>query len=152
MPHHDLNYDNDPRVQAAQAGRWYRTTNEATMVLQVALFDDDGEEELVKLPFRFVTCDLCSGRGTHVNPSIDAGGITGEQFADDPDFADDYRGGVYDVTCYECGGKRVVPELDDGPTGKMTEEQTKQAAAFWRQEADREDDLAEERAERRMGA
>ena len=49
-------------------------------------------------------CPACEGEGKTVNPSIDANGLTAEDFADDPDFADDYRNGRYDVACRACGG------------------------------------------------
>jgi hypothetical protein len=71
-------------------------------------------EVVFERAFIWRVCGTCGGKGRHVNPSIDADhGITAEEFADDPDFAEDYFGGVYDVTCHECGGKRVVPELRD---------------------------------------
>mgnify|MGYP003659799477 CR=1 FL=1 len=30
----------------------------------------------------------------------------------DPDFADDYRSGRYDISCMACNGQRVTPEID----------------------------------------
>jgi len=45
----------------------------------------------------------------HVNPSIDANGISAETFAEDPDFAEAYHRGDYNVPCYECDRRRVVP-------------------------------------------
>lgn len=70
----------------------------------------DGSE--VKLPFRWTVCPICRGNGTHVNPSIDAGGLSAEDFAEDPDFAEDYMSGMYDQTCNKCEGKRVVRTVD----------------------------------------
>lgn len=59
---------------------------------------------------RFAVCPTCEGRGTHVNPSIDAHGITAEEMDElGDDFREDYMGGVYDVACAECNGLRVVP-------------------------------------------
>lgn len=55
--------------------------------------------------------DLCRGRGKHVNPAIDCGGIPASDFAEDPDFAESYFRGHYDVPCAACGGRRVVPEI-----------------------------------------
>lgn len=52
----------------------------------------------------WVICTLCRGDGTVVNPSIDAGGLSADDFADDPEFADNYRAGVYDITCPRCAG------------------------------------------------
>ena len=68
--------------------------------------DDEGAEH--ELPVRFAVCDLCQGRGSHVNPSIDAGGISAQDFADDPGFYEDYMCGQFDVQCNECHGLRVV--------------------------------------------
>ena len=54
-------------------------------------------------------CGTCEGRGKHVNPSIDAHGLTREDFDEDPDFAESYFRGDYDMPCNECHGRRVVP-------------------------------------------
>jgi len=59
---------------------------------------------------KWAVCPTCRGNGTHVNPSIDAHGITGEEMAElGEDFREDYVSGVYDIPCNECGGMRVVP-------------------------------------------
>ena len=78
----------------------------------VTFENDEGDENTVNLPCRMVVCGRCQGEGTHVNPSIDGNGLTAEDFAEDPDFADDYRSGVYDVQCEECHGRNVTPEID----------------------------------------
>ena len=65
----------------------------------------------IEIPFAWVVCGQCRGNGMHVNPAVDCGGLTSEDFAADPDFAESYFSGVYDVTCGECQGRRVVPEL-----------------------------------------
>ena len=57
-------------------------------------------------------CDLCSGKGTHVNPSIDAHGISRDEFDDDPDFEEAYMEGAFDVNCYRCNGLRLEPVAD----------------------------------------
>lgn len=62
----------------------------------------------------FVVCPRCQGHGTHANPAFD--GMSLSAMYDDlgPDEADEFRaeyttrGGMYDVVCEECGGKRVV--------------------------------------------
>jgi len=77
-----------------------------------AYFDDGEEEELIVVRCRYVVCDVCEGKGTHVNPNIDRNGLSADDFAEDPDFAESYCAGVYDVPCRECGGQRVVPEAD----------------------------------------
>lgn len=64
-------------------------------------------------PAKFEVCPRCKGRGKHVNPAIDGNGISAEEFEEDPEFADAYMAGVYDVTCHECGGDRVVAVIDE---------------------------------------
>ena len=74
---------------------------------------DEGEEITHTVPCEFVVCPRCHGEGKHVNPAIDGNGITQSEMDElGQDFLDDYMGGGYDVTCSECGGKRVGPEID----------------------------------------
>ena len=47
-----------------------------------------------------------------MNPNIDAGGISADQFHDDPEFAEAYFRGDYDQTCNHCAGLRVVEVAD----------------------------------------
>ena len=70
----------------------------------------DGIEH--ELPSKWQLCSVCEGKGTHVNPSIDAGGISAEQFADDPEFAEEYFSGSYDVTCQRCQGRTTERVVD----------------------------------------
>lgn len=63
---------------------------------------------------QYIVCTVCEGRGTTVNPDIDSNGLTSEDFRDDPDFAESYKNGDYDVTCSACDGLRVIkPERLD---------------------------------------
>ena len=73
------------------------------------------EEDEISLKARYEVCGRCEGRGSHVNPAIDGHGISAQEFAEDPDFKEAHFAGVYDVTCYECKGLRVVPVVDDTP-------------------------------------
>lgn len=66
---------------------------------------------VVAFPCKMVDCPTCEGKGHHVNPSIDCGGLTADDFADQ-DFEEDYFSGVYDVTCYGCRGAKQVPSID----------------------------------------
>lgn len=75
--------------------------------------DEDGPTGDYEFPARYEVCDLCDGRGKHVNPSIDAHGVSDDEFRDDPEFAMAYFNGAHDVTCYECRGRRVVPVVDE---------------------------------------
>jgi hypothetical protein len=60
---------------------------------------------------KFEVCGQCSGSGSMVNPAVDAGGLSQEDFDEDPDFREDYFSGRYDVQCSQCKGQRVVPSL-----------------------------------------
>ena len=75
----------------------------------------DGNIEFtnVNLPVRRIVCPTCDGTGTHVNPSIDGNGISAEDFANDPDFAESYFGGHFDVRCHECDGRNVIEVIDE---------------------------------------
>ena len=65
-------------------------------------------------PFEWVVCDLCDGRRTVVNPSIDASGLSAEDFAEDPDFAEQYMSGAFDIPCPRCGGRSTIPSPEAG--------------------------------------
>lgn len=64
----------------------------------------DGKMELNS---RYEICEMCSGSGKVVRPEIDAGGLSREDFCEDPDFEHDYFSGHFDVSCPQCGGIRV---------------------------------------------
>lgn len=57
---------------------------------------------------KWMICPICKGEGSYVNPNIDSNGLSGEDFADDPDFAADYMSGAYDVTCSTCNGRGSI--------------------------------------------
>lgn len=59
---------------------------------------------------RWQICPACHGNGSHVNPAIDAGGISAADFADDPDFADAYMSGLYDQPCGKCNGSGKITD------------------------------------------
>ena len=84
----DYNYARDPRNCKRDPERIY-------------VYEDqpDGSQIERQIPTRWAVCPVCDGKGSHVNPSIDSGGLTGEDFADDPDFAESYRRGDYDQPC-----------------------------------------------------
>lgn len=101
----------------------------------------------VEVPFGWVVCPLCEGKGTHTDPAIDCGGLTREDFDADPDFAEAYFGGGFDVSCGECAGRRVVPHLRPS-----TAEQRALVQALDIDEAAEADYERICRAERAMGA
>lgn len=141
----------DAREEERARGRWWESFDASTLTITVNVYDEDGDDELVTFPMKFAVCGLCEGRGKHVNPSIDAHGIPAHELHDDPDFAEAYHSGTYDVPCFRCGGQNVEPVVDlDSP--RMTaathqlwirHELNQRAEAEWR---------AIERMERRMGA
>lgn len=144
------NFDSDSRVIAGGRSDWFLKLNESKRLALVEIFDDEEDCEIeVVLPFKYEVCSTCNGKGTHVNPSIDAGGLSADDFREDPDFAEDYFGGTYDVSCYECHGKNVVPEVD---TKNLTPEQKVWHERLIEMENDRAAWDAEARAERAMGA
>lgn len=71
----------------------------------------DGLRTLL-LPGTNRVCPRCAGVGRHVNPAIDSHGISPEEFEEDPDFAEGYFSGRYDVPCEECAGERVVGDVN----------------------------------------
>lgn len=106
------NYYSDHRVSEALRPSILQDVD--TEAMTAVFEEDDGEGEPVfhTVRLRFAVCHVCEGRGKHVNPAIDAGGLTAEDFYDDPDFAEDYFAGTYDVPCQTCDGFRVVPVVD----------------------------------------
>lgn len=124
--------------------RWYSRFDSEAMTLHFDELGADGDDLVV--PAIYSVCDVCDGRGTHVAPGIDAHGISSEEFAEDPEFAEDYFAGRYDVTCHECGGLRVVPIIDEA---RATAEQQKLVNEHLDAEAAYRAEVA---AERRMGA
>jgi hypothetical protein len=55
----------------------------------------------------YVVCPQCRGTGYG-----DGLGDVTEMLHEDPDFAEDYRAGLYNRGCEECGGLRVVPQCE----------------------------------------
>ena len=108
---------------------------------------DEEHGAYFSLPAKYEVCGTCNGKGTHVNPSIDAHGITGEEWENEwsDEDREGYFSGRYDVTCSECDGKRVVPVPDESRA-------TKEAMAAWEEISEDDADyrnLCE--AEHRMG-
>lgn len=83
--------------------------------------EDDEEYEIsVDLPAKYELCDRCEGSGVH-DSSAFSNGVPSEMF-DEPDFAEEYFSGHYDVVCSECEGLRVVLVIDED---RLNEEQKK---------------------------
>lgn len=91
----------------------------------------------VVLPGKRVLCPTCDGKGSHVNPSVDGHGLSSEDFAEDPDFAESYFRGDYDVACRECAGEKVIIDLDESRiTAKMLERIHRQQDQDWKDDAE----------------
>ena len=106
----EVNYMNDHRTQAKNEYECY-DRNSNSLLISFVHETEEGEEveEKLVVPCEMEVCGTCGGTGSYVNPSIDASGLTAEDFADDPDFREDYFSGRYDMTCKSCGGNNVVP-------------------------------------------
>jgi hypothetical protein len=130
------NYYGDSRVINA---RYQRDIDAGVDIRNMTFTFEVGEGDestSYTLPVKMEVCPTCQGRGTHVNPSIDAGGIT----EDDEDFWHDdedenWGGSRYqnDITCQTCGGRNVVAGIDRSHSDK-------EALAVW-------DDRCEEDAD-----
>jgi hypothetical protein len=75
---------------------------------------ETGEEVSLSetVPIKMEICPTCEGFGQYVNPNIDRNGLTSEDFDNEPGFYEDYMGGLYDITCAQCAGAKVVPAID----------------------------------------
>lgn len=87
--------------------------------IKIELENDVGVERTLTLPAKYEVCDQCEGEGTILNPNIGQHAYSQEEFdeAFEPgsEEREHYfkRGGMYDVTCPSCKGKRVVAVLDE---------------------------------------
>ncbi len=112
------------------------------------LYGENGKE--IQLPTCWAVCDRCHGEGKHSNPAIDGNGITASEMAEmcyeDESFAENYFGGVYDVTCHQCDGKRVMKVVN---LGAMSDADV---AEYRSQQEQRRESELESYYERRAGA
>jgi hypothetical protein len=142
----NYNYWNDSRVIESMVSKPKVSTCRSFMIYEVGE-TEDGEPETIRVPTRFEVCPYCEGRGRHVNPSIDAGGLTQEDLRDWDDWEiEEYFSGGYDVTCTTCNGNRVVSEPD---FSKISKEDAEKIRKWEREEREYAQMCAMERA---MGA
>jgi len=84
--------------------------------ITVTIENDDGSEAEYQLPAKNEICGRCEGYGSHLTPSIGEHAYSQEEFYDsfDDEGREEYfrRGGIYDVTCFDCKGKNVVQVID----------------------------------------
>lgn len=148
-------YSYDVR-DAANRGEFDKFHNVSTTygLAQVRVYDDETDEEkMVTVAITMCDCPVCYGRGTYVNPAIDAGGLTPEQLRefDDDDgyyeedddgnvisYGNSYLDGAYDQVCSACGGQKVYPEIDRERTDP-------EALALADEQAERDADDAHQR-------
>lgn len=106
----------DHRDQLAIFGAMLPPGSKLDQNRQVLTFtseNEEGEEVEHTLTFKWSVCSSCLGRGRYTNPAIDAHGITASEMSEwEDDEREGYFEGRYDVTCENCQGKRVEPELD----------------------------------------
>ena len=96
--------------------QWNQATEEAWKNWLKSL----GARSTVVVDSRFEVCSTCNGRGTHVNPSIDSGGITASEWAEwDEEEREHYWSGSYDVSCYQCHGEKVIQNLEYETENKL---------------------------------
>ena len=142
----ERNYMMDSRTNAKNAWEGYDERSNTITISHTRYLEDDEmtqdpdtgewteEKEInLKLPAKLELCDLCDGKGKVVNPSIDAGGLSQDDFHDDPDFEEDYFSGVHDISCPQCSGKRVVPVVN---YDALSAEQKKEFDEYQREQAE----------------
>lgn len=95
----------------AQDSMYYRTHDQ--MIEDFNQFMSEELERPFRLPITKEVCPVCEGEGKIVNRSIDGHGLSYDDFYDDPDFADAYMSGVYNVTCDECDGNNVIDVVNE---------------------------------------
>lgn len=128
----------DWRLENLNYARDHRNRRGPRLVVEI----DEVEHEL---PTKWEVCSVCDGEGKHVNPSIDCNGLSAEDFDEDPDFAEAYFDGAYDVPCNRCNGRSTERVVD---WDKVPPELR---AAYERQAREEADYQAERWAEIRMG-
>lgn len=77
-----------------------------------ARYSEEEDQTVWWLPAEAEVCETCDGRGTYVNPAIDAHGISREEFDADPEFEEAYFSGAYNETCETCHGLRIQLVVD----------------------------------------
>ena len=108
------------------------------------LYLADGQQ--ITLPTKWEVCGHCDGEGKHVNSAVDGDGIAVDEFNSDPDFAESYFPGVYDVPCDVCNGRTTTQAVDlESMSDTHRELYTEQCEEWEKLEA-------ETAAELRMGA
>lgn len=122
-------------------------------VIEFTVYGNKGEYTH-ELPAVYAVCSECEGHGTHLTPSIRDHGYSMEEFHEsfDEEEREHYfrRGGMYDVTCSVCKGKRVELVVDEAIL--ETSVRGRRLLRMWHDHLDKKAaDRAEQEWERRMG-
>ena len=109
--------DKEDFLEYLNSGEWETDENHIIGELGQKMFDVPWNDDFfnahrIHIRFKNIVCPMCDGGGTIVNPSIDAGGLSPEDFDEDPDFEYHYRRGTFDQTCPQCCGRNVVSVKD----------------------------------------
>lgn len=117
---------------------------------KVKILLDDGCEIEYEFPAHYEVCGRCEGKGVH-DPEAFCGYVN-EMMAEDPDFAEQYFGGVYDVQCSVCRGLRVVLTINQEEIETMGGEDAEMLRQYEEYQFQIDCMKAERMAELRMGA
>lgn len=125
----------------------------AKMQIEFTHEDEEGVEEVLKLPAKWVVCGDCEGKGkTYLGwTSSQQPAFSQEDFEQEgPDFREDYMSGAYDRDCPTCAGRTTVLVPDES---REKDEKHKRAFELYRaKEKSEREYQAECAAERRAGA
>lgn len=119
-----LNYYNDSRVINAMVSSSWEVVSVGAREVTVRFADfmvenlidcevlPEDSSGVLTVACQWEICSQCTGSGRTVNPSIDAGGITEDDWYDwDEEEIDAYFAGRHDIDCSLCNGtgKRSMP-------------------------------------------
>ena len=79
-----------------------------------------GLEFTIVVPGKRSVCPECDGSGVTLCDGLRGVALSSQEFFEDPDFAERYYGGHYDVKCDHCNGNNVVVDPDED---RMTKRQ-----------------------------
>jgi len=93
------------------------TFNQSSIDMVATTDGADIEWPQIPVSGKWKICPTCEGEGTYVNPSIDAGGISMDEFGKwSAEEQERYFSGFYDVTCSSCSGEGKVRAYEFGKT------------------------------------
>ena len=122
------NFYNDPRTVASMQSKYFDILEERNHIALVSLKEHvleaaieegilpDDSDGMIRTTVKYATCTLCRGSGSVVNPAIDCSGLSIEDFTHDPEFAEAYSAGEYNIPCTACRGIRVTLKPDFDPS------------------------------------